>query len=258
MEVLGVGVHGDELDPAHLRVNHMVHGILAGTADPDDPDAGKGLYLWFNALGHSLVRAIIALGLIMQILTNRLYESLLREKLGEKLPKGGAHTLFRDGSVSGQPPDSESIGDCPGRIANLSVWPDAKLGQACRKLQRSFRDVANSSNTGTTTADDDARREWATAAKRLQVFVHQGKQRGEPRRDEVINLLARVHGTGELAELHPLGFFERDTKAERDVVGDVACARWEDFDRHRDALVVDDDRDGPGPNICQGKALPFF
>jgi hypothetical protein len=52
VEVLGIGVNGYELDPFHLGVDHMVHGIETRTAAAHDPYPGKGLYFRGNALGH--------------------------------------------------------------------------------------------------------------------------------------------------------------------------------------------------------------
>ena len=50
MEILRVGVDRDEFDALHLRIHHVVHGIIAGTADTDDPNTGEGLDLRSDAL----------------------------------------------------------------------------------------------------------------------------------------------------------------------------------------------------------------
>ena len=41
LQRLGVGVHGDELDPAQARVDHAIDGIRAAAADADDLDNGE-------------------------------------------------------------------------------------------------------------------------------------------------------------------------------------------------------------------------
>ena len=48
MQILSIGVHGDEVHAADLGVNHVVHRIAAGAADTDDLDAGEGFYIRFD------------------------------------------------------------------------------------------------------------------------------------------------------------------------------------------------------------------
>ncbi len=88
VQVLRVGIDGDELHIAHLGVNHMVHGILAGTPHAHHANPGEGLYLWFNTLRH--VRAMIPAPRIMQILT-RLHKCFAFDTLrkGKLSAKGG-------------------------------------------------------------------------------------------------------------------------------------------------------------------------
>lgn len=68
MEVLRIGVDGDEFNAAHLRIYHVIDGILAGTANADHTNAGECLYLRFNALTHTGA-AILPEQNNMQILT---------------------------------------------------------------------------------------------------------------------------------------------------------------------------------------------
>jgi hypothetical protein len=54
MQVLRIGVDGDEFHALHLRIHHVIHCIASRTADADHADACEGLDLRFYALGHRL------------------------------------------------------------------------------------------------------------------------------------------------------------------------------------------------------------
>ncbi len=46
MEVLRVGIDGDKIHSAHLRVNHVVDGVLSRASDTNDPNPCERLYVW--------------------------------------------------------------------------------------------------------------------------------------------------------------------------------------------------------------------
>src|SRR5699024_9449313 len=55
-EVLGVGVHRDELDPAEAGGDHRVDGVAATASDADDLDAGAERRLVLDELDHDVLR----------------------------------------------------------------------------------------------------------------------------------------------------------------------------------------------------------
>src|SRR3989344_4131029 len=48
MQVLGIGIDSNEIYPADLGIDHVVDGVLAGTADPDDLDSGESFNFWID------------------------------------------------------------------------------------------------------------------------------------------------------------------------------------------------------------------
>ena len=52
MEVLRIGVDGDEFDAAHLRRNHVIDCVFARATDADHADSCERLNLWYNAFRH--------------------------------------------------------------------------------------------------------------------------------------------------------------------------------------------------------------
>src|SRR3990167_2633806 len=53
MEILNIGIGGNEVNTPNFTVNHVVNCIFAGTADTNDFDSGERFYFWFD-LWHTL------------------------------------------------------------------------------------------------------------------------------------------------------------------------------------------------------------
>jgi len=48
VQVLGVSIYSDELNPAHLGADHVIDSVSAGTSHAHNFYPGKRLYIWLN------------------------------------------------------------------------------------------------------------------------------------------------------------------------------------------------------------------
>src|SRR6185437_15216431 len=141
----------------------------------------------------------------------------LRQELSQKLTEIGADTFLRGACIAGETPHGETIGDGPGGVAHLGVGVHPHVSDARRELEGRACDVAYRARTCAAARENDTCRQGAPAIKRAEVLIYKSEDGAETRGDEILYFLARIHLAGESAELHTLGFFERDAEAERDV-----------------------------------------
>ena len=92
----------------------------------------------------------------------------------------------------------------------------------------------------------------------LQMRLDELEYVREPRGHDLLELLPRERAAGDGADLDLLGFFQRHLQSEGDVVGDVGRADGEDFERGRDAVLEDGDRDRLGADVGQNATGDFL
>ena len=80
----------------------------------------------------------------------------------------------------------------PCRVADFRIGRDADSG-VVRKLSEPSCDVADATDAGTAARDDNAGRERSAPTERSEMFVDEHEHRDKTHRDDVVDLLARIH-----------------------------------------------------------------